>query len=63
MLSSFLAGVVLHVRTADSKDFKERIVYLDPTLLKLNWISISPSKGKIHVIPLEDMTVSVLITG
>ena len=58
MLGSLLAGVVFHVRTADSKDFKERIVSLDPTLLKLNWISISPSKGRVHLIPLEDMTVS-----
>lgn len=58
MLSSFLAGVILHVRPADSKDFKERIVSLDPTLLKLNWMSVNPSKGKNHTILLEDMTVS-----
>lgn len=57
MLSAFLAGMVLHVHTADSKESKERVVTLDPTLLKLNWISFNPSKGRLHDLLLDDITV------
>lgn len=57
MLESMLEGVVVFVRTADSRDFKERIVRLDPSLLRLTWSSVNPNKNKVREIALEDMNV------
>ena len=39
MISSLLAGVYLHVRRYDEKEFKEKVVKLDPSFTKLTWIS------------------------
>ncbi|KAK8807993.1 hypothetical protein WA588_006478, partial [Blastocystis sp. NMH] len=61
MLSAFQAGVVLHVRTADSKDFKERIVMLDPTLRSLHWMSTNPAKSRLRSLYLSDVNSVVLI--
>ena len=57
MLESMLEGGVVFVRTADSRDFKERIVRLDPSLLRLTWSSVNPNKNKVREIALEDMNV------
>lgn len=57
MLSAFQAGVVLHVRTADSKDFKERIVMLDPTLRSLHWMLTNPAKSRLRSLYLSDVNV------
>ena len=51
MISSMLAGVYLHVRRCEDKEFKEKIVKLDPSFTKLTWMS----KNKEQVLLIADV--------
>lgn len=60
-LNPLLQGIVVFIRTYDVRDFKERIINLDPSLLKITWVSTNPNKMKLHQLYLKDITVSMMI--
>lgn len=56
-LNPLLQGIIVFIRTHDSKDFKERVFSLHPSLLKLTWVSIHTNKPKMSEVYLRDITV------
>ena len=56
-MNPLLQGIMVFIRTHDSKDFKERVFSLHPSLLKLTWISIHSNKPKMSEVYLKDITV------
>ena len=58
MMQALLRGVVVFVRTADARDFKERVLKLDASLLRLVWLPLSGNANKMHSIELEDLNVT-----
>ena len=58
MLSSLLQGIVVFVQMNDGREYKERLVMLDSSLLKLLWMSINSNKVKMHEFRLQEFYVS-----
>ena len=58
MLSSFLQGVTLFVHMSHDQEFKERLVVLDKSLLKIRWMSLHSTKPKLREFLLEDFEVN-----
>lgn len=58
MMQALLRGVVVFVRTSDARDFKERVLKLDASLLRLVWLPLSGNANKMHSIELEDLNVA-----
>lgn len=63
MMQALLRGVVVFVRTADARDFKERVLKLDASLLRLVWLPLSGNANKMHSIELEDLNVATQTCG
>ena len=63
MMQVLLRGVVVFVRTADARDFKERVLKLDASLLRLVWLPLSGNANKMHSIELEGLNVTAWACG
>lgn len=54
-LNPMLQGIIVYVRTRDSSDFKECMLVLDRSLMKVTWISIKSGKHHRYELPLRDV--------
>lgn len=62
MLSSLLQGIVVFVQMNDGREYKERLIMLDSSLLKLLWMSINSNKVKMHEFRLQEFYVSFVLS-
>lgn len=63
MLASFLRGVILYIRISHDREFKERLVVLDESLLKIRWMSLHSTKPKLLEFELKDFEVGAAAVG
>ena len=57
MLHSFLQGVILYIRISHDREYKERLVTLDESLLLIRWMSLHSTKPKLREFHVKDFEV------